>query len=88
MAGIIILFMAGVWLWQRSPHQCRRLGIPQHCQEHAAPMVLSLFNKAIDFVFAAYYLRVLGPAAAGSFATAIAMAGILRSLPIGGSTSC
>ncbi len=44
----------------------------------AAPMALSLFNKAIDFVFAAYYLRVLGPADAGSFATAIATAGIFE----------
>jgi O-antigen/teichoic acid export membrane protein len=44
----------------------------------AAPMVLNLFNKGIDFVFAAFYLRFLGPAAAGSFATAIATAGIFE----------
>ncbi len=40
----------------------------------AAPMALNLFNKGIDFLFAAYYLRVLGPADAGSYATAIAAA--------------
>jgi O-antigen/teichoic acid export membrane protein len=40
-----------------------------------APMGLNLLNRAIDFVFAAFYLRILGPADAGGYATAIIIAG-------------
>ena len=39
-------------------------------------MVLNLFNRAIDFVFAAFYLRLLGPGDAGSYATAITIASL------------
>lgn len=79
MAGIILVFMAGVWLWQRFYRLDGAASASRSVAKNsAAPMVLSLFNKAIDFAFAAYYLRVLGPAAAGSFATAIAIAGIFE----------
>ena len=79
MAGIVLVFMAGVWIWQRYYRADGCASASRSIAKNsAAPMALSLFNKAIDFVFAAYYLRVLGPAAAGSFATAIATAGIFE----------
>jgi O-antigen/teichoic acid export membrane protein len=43
-----------------------------------APTVLNLFNRGIDFVFAAFYLRYLGPAEAGGYATAITIAGLFE----------
>jgi O-antigen/teichoic acid export membrane protein len=90
MAGIILLFSLVVWGWGRFSERgvtaatggdatggtaavTRSLA-----KNSAAPMALNLFNKAIDFVFAAFYLRVLGPADAGSYAIAIAAAGIFE----------
>jgi O-antigen/teichoic acid export membrane protein len=79
MSAIVLLFMGGVWTWQRFYRGDGAASATRSIAKNsAAPMALSLFNKAIDFVFAAYYLRVLGPADAGSFATAIAMAGIFE----------
>ena len=45
-----------------------------------APMALNLFNRGIDFLFAAFYLRLLGPADAGAYTTAITIAGIFEIL--------
>ena len=81
MAVIIIAFALGVWAWRFLGGSDGQLSTTRSIAKNsAAPMVLSLFNKAIDFVFAAFYLRLLGPAEAGSFATAIAMAGIFEIL--------
>ena len=79
MGGILIVFAAGVWAWRRfyRPESVATT-TRSVAKNSAAPMTLNLFNKAIDFVFAAFYLRLLGPAAAGSFATAIATAGIFE----------
>ncbi len=81
MAGIILVFMLGVWGWRRF-YRAEAMSSTTRsvAKNSAAPMFLNLFNKGIDFVFAAYYLRLLGPANAGSFATAIAVAGIFEIL--------
>ena len=78
--GITVLaFALGVSAWQRFYRpESTATTTRSVAKNSAAPMFLSLFNKGIDFVFAAFYLRVLGPAAAGSFATAIATAGIFE----------
>jgi O-antigen/teichoic acid export membrane protein len=79
MGVIILVFALGVWLWGRVYRPDRMTSTTRSVAKNsAAPMALNLFNKAIDFVFAAFYLRVLGPVAAGSFATAIATAGIFE----------
>ena len=79
MGGILLVFAAGVWGWLRFYRPDAAATTTRSIAKNsAAPMALNLFNKAIDFVFAAYYLRVLGPAEAGSFATAIATAGIFE----------
>jgi O-antigen/teichoic acid export membrane protein len=75
MGLIILVLAAAVSLWQRYVGT----GYSQSAahsvlKNSAAPMALNLFNKGIDFLFAAYYLRLLGPADAGSYATAIAAA--------------
>ena len=74
--GVMILLLGtAVTLWQQfvSPSSSRSAA-SSVLKNSAAPMALNLFNKGIDFLFAAYYLRVLGPADAGSYATAIAAA--------------
>jgi O-antigen/teichoic acid export membrane protein len=75
MAGIVILFGFGVWGWRRFYDPATELTNTRSIAKNSiVPTVLNLFNKAIDFLYAAFYLRVLGPADAGSFATAIAIA--------------
>ena len=79
MGGVILLFAAVIWGWRRYYRPEDTLTNTRSIAKNSlAPMALSLFNKVIDFVFAMFYLRVLGPADAGSFATAIATAGIFE----------
>jgi O-antigen/teichoic acid export membrane protein len=74
---LVILFSLGVWGWQQVNRPQATLSLSRSLAKNSfVPMALNLFNKAIDFVFAAFYLRVLGPAAAGSYASAIAAAGL------------
>lgn len=76
MAGIILVFAFGVWGWRRfyDPQQPMN-GTRSLAKNSLVPTVLNLLNRSIDFLFAAFYLRVLGPADAGSYANAIAVAG-------------
>ncbi len=77
MAGIILLFGAVVWGWQRFYRPDGGQSVTRSLAKNSlAPIALNLFNKLIDFGFAAFYLRLLGPAGSGSFQTAIVTAGI------------
>jgi O-antigen/teichoic acid export membrane protein len=79
MGGIILLFAGVVWVWQHMVNPNAKMTTTRSIAKNSlAPMALNLFNKFIDFGYAAFYLRVLGPADAGSFATAIATAGIFE----------
>jgi O-antigen/teichoic acid export membrane protein len=81
MGVFALVFLLGVWAWRRIYRPVGELTSTRSIAKNSAlPMVLNLFNKGIDFVFAAFYLRVLGPAEAGSFATAIAVAGVFEIL--------
>jgi O-antigen/teichoic acid export membrane protein len=76
MGVIIILFACAVWAWRRLYNpQTPLTNTRSIAKNSVAPMTLNLFNRAIDFAFAAFYLRVLGPADAGAYATAIIIAG-------------
>ena len=75
MGVIIILFAMAVWVWRRVyDPQAPLTNTRSIAKNSVAPMGLNLFNRAIDFVFAAFYLRMLGPADAGAYATAIIIA--------------
>ncbi len=75
MAVIILLFGSAVWGWRQLYNPDSPLSVTRSIAKNSAlPMGLNLFNRAIDFVFAMYYLRVLGPADAGRYTTAITMA--------------
>ena len=76
MGFIIIAFAVAVWTWRRIYNPEAPLTNTRSIAKNSlAPMTLNLFNRAIDFVFAAFYLRMLGPADAGKYATAIIIAG-------------
>ncbi len=81
MGVIILLFATGIWLWQRIYRPNGTLSTTHSIVKNSAlPMGLNLFNRLIDFVFAMYYLRILGPADAGRYVTAITTAGIFEIL--------
>ncbi len=76
MGGIIVLFALAVWAWRQFYNPQGELTNTRSIAKNSlAPMALNLFNRAIDFGFAAFYLRLLGPADAGKYATAIIIAG-------------
>lgn len=76
MAGIVLLFALGVWGWRRFYNPQTELGTARSLAKNSlVPTILNLLNRSIDFLFAAFYLRVLGPVDAGSYANAIAVAG-------------
>ncbi|MCB0012545.1 MAG: flippase, partial [Anaerolineales bacterium] len=77
MGAVILLLGMIVWLWRRFFDPNAQLsGARSVAKNSLAPMMLNLFNRGIDFAFALFYLRVLGPAEAGGYATAIVIAGI------------
>jgi O-antigen/teichoic acid export membrane protein len=81
MGVMVLVFSSAVWLWRflYKPHTT--LSAARSIAKNSAlPMTLNLFNRAIDFVFAMYYLRVLGPADAGRYVAAITTAGFFEIL--------
>ena len=77
MGGMICLFALLVWGWGRLvPRSMQLTNTRSIVKNSFAPMVLNIFNRLIDFVFAAFYLRLLGPGDAGSYATAITIASL------------
>ncbi|RLT52436.1 MAG: hypothetical protein DWI68_02225, partial [Chloroflexi bacterium] len=69
-----LLILSGSWWTHRPPAEAAS-GAARVARNSLAPMGFNLLNRAIDFVFAAYYLRVLGPGAAGDYTTAIVLVG-------------
>ncbi len=81
MALIVLLFATAVWGWQRFYQPQSSLSAAASIAKNSGlPMALNLFNRVIDFVFAMYYLRVLGPADAGRYVAAITTAGFFEIL--------
>ena len=81
MGVIVLLFATAVWIWRRLYRPQGQLSTTRSLAKNSAlPMGLNLFNRLIDFVFAMFYLRLLGPADAGRYAAAIATAGIFEIL--------
>ena len=76
MGAVILLFAFAVWAWRRLYNPDVELTDTRSIAKNSlAPTALNLLNRFIDFLFAAFYLRVLGPADAGSYFTAITIAG-------------
>ena len=81
MGAIVLVFAFGVWAWGRLYRTSTELSTTRNIVKNSAlPMSLNLFNRMIDFVFAMYYLRILGPADAGRYVAAITTAGFFEIL--------
>jgi O-antigen/teichoic acid export membrane protein len=77
MTFVIIAFALLTWLWQLfyTEHEGESGNVRRFAKNSLAPIVLNLFNRAIDFAFAAIMLRVLGPVDAGIYYYAVVIFG-------------
>ena len=77
IAAVLTLFMLLIWLWRRFYGSTANSvsGVQLVAKNSLAPVVLSLFNRAIDFGFALVMLRVLSLAEAGTFGFVVVILG-------------
>lgn len=76
LSGVSLAFLVGVWLWRYFYRESQVDSTARRIAKNAlAPIALNLLNRAIDMVFAAFMLRVLGPADAGKYYYAIVIFG-------------
>ncbi|HYN87945.1 MAG TPA: oligosaccharide flippase family protein, partial [Ardenticatenaceae bacterium] len=74
LGAALLALGAAFWAWGRvyqeqpGEHEVRRVA-----KNSLAPMALSLLNKGVDTVFAAFMARVLGPAGIGAYAFAVSI---------------
>ena len=73
--GVAALGLAAAyWGWGKIYQEQENEGTVRRVAKNSfAPMILQLFNKAIDTVFAAFMARLLGPESLGQYAFAIAL---------------
>lgn len=72
LAGMIVVFLAVVWTWRLIYREKDDSSTVQRLAKNSiAPILLTLFNRAVDLAFAALMLRILGPANAGDYYYAI-----------------
>jgi O-antigen/teichoic acid export membrane protein len=74
IAGIIVVFLLLVFGWRNFAGETGS-DLGKVARNSAAPIFLSLFNRAMDFAFAAIMLRVLPPAEVGAYYYAIVIIG-------------
>ena len=70
----LLIFAGGAALWRRyftRSHQGG--GTARLARNSLAPILLNLFNRSIDFLFAAFLLRVISPEDAGLYRAAIVL---------------
>ncbi len=76
MCAVVLVFMGGVWVWRYAYRESAAdSAVRRVAKNSLAPMVLNLFNRAIDFAFAMLTLRLLGAENAGKYYVAINIAG-------------
>lgn len=72
LGGMVVLFLAVIWMWRLLYFERSDQGTVQRLAKNSiAPILLTMFNRAIEFAFAALMLRILGPANAGDYYYAI-----------------
>jgi len=75
IAGMMVLFLTGLYLWRffyrEEPEGDRASTVRRVAKNSIAPIIINLFNRAIDLALAALTARILGPTGTGRFDTAI-----------------
>ncbi|MBN8593427.1 MAG: oligosaccharide flippase family protein [Anaerolineae bacterium] len=66
---LVMIFMVGIYLWRLfiARDDAESTGVQTVARNSAAPIILNLFNRGIDFGFAFIMLRILGPEGAGIY---------------------
>lgn len=78
-AGMALLLGLAYTVWRRLyGDEADHLGVQRVAKNSLTPMIASFANKAVDFAFAMYVLRVLQPEGQGKYAFAIAVASMLE----------
>jgi O-antigen/teichoic acid export membrane protein len=76
VSGVTLLFLLGVWAWRYFYQESKIDSTARRIAKNSlAPMALNLLNRVIDLMFAAFMLRVLGPADAGKYYYAVVIFG-------------
>ena len=71
IAAMAVLFLSGLYLWRFFYREEDDASTVRRVAKNSlAPIVLNLFNRAIEFAFAALAARILGPVGNGRYATA------------------
>ena len=74
LSGMTILFLAVIWLWRFIYREKDDSTTTQRLAKNSiAPILLTLFNRVLDFGIAALTLRILGPQNAGDYYLAISV---------------
>ncbi len=72
VAGMVLLFLVGLYLWRYFYRGTDEADTVRRVAKNSlAPIVLNLFNRAIEMAFAALMARILGPVGNGRYATAV-----------------
>jgi O-antigen/teichoic acid export membrane protein len=72
LGGMILLFLAVIWSWRLLYRDAGDHSTVQRLAKNSvAPILITLFNRAVEIGFAALMLRLLGPANAGDYYYAI-----------------
>jgi O-antigen/teichoic acid export membrane protein len=72
VAGMVVLFLVGLYLWRFFYRETDEADTVRRVAKNSlAPIVLNLFNRAIEMAFAALMARILGPVGNGRYATAV-----------------
>jgi O-antigen/teichoic acid export membrane protein len=72
VAGMVALFLVGLYLWRFFYRETDEADTVRRVAKNSlAPIVLNLFNRAIEMAFAALMARILGPVGNGRYATAV-----------------
>ncbi|MFQ6099753.1 MAG: oligosaccharide flippase family protein [Anaerolineae bacterium] len=76
IAGMVVLFLAGLYLWRFFYREEDDASTVRRVAKNSiAPIILNLFNRAIDMAFAALMARILGPVGNGRYFTAVIIYG-------------
>ena len=73
-SAALLVFAVGAALWRKYFLRARNGGgTARLARNSLAPILLNLFNRSIDFLFAAFMLRVISPEDAGLYRAAIVL---------------
>jgi O-antigen/teichoic acid export membrane protein len=74
IAGMLALFLVGLYLWRFFYREENDASTVRRVAKNSiAPIILNLFNQAINFAFVALMARILGPEGTGRYDLAVAI---------------